>query len=94
MFLRVANSFAFIRETSRGTVMVPAIELQEGDVELIAWVGSLSGGARRVTLKLSGHTPPREVREGREEQVWGVDCQVVRVKVTKLESLKRQVMLL
>lgn len=94
MYFRVANSFAFIRKTSQGFEMVPAIELQEGDVELVAWVGSLSGGARRVTLKLSGHTPPREAREGRDRMVWGDDCQVVRVKVVKLESVRRQVLLL
>lgn len=88
MFLRVANSFSFVK----GKHMVDGIELEEHDVWLVAWVGSLSGGARRVTLKLSGHAPPRETREGREERVWGDDCQVVAVKVGKMECVKRQVL--
>lgn len=74
--------------------MVPAIELEEGDLELVAWMGSLSGGARRVTLKLSGHTPPMEDRIGRDSKVWNVDCQVVRVKVAKLEIVRRQILML
>ncbi|KAF8595303.1 hypothetical protein BDV93DRAFT_528773 [Ceratobasidium sp. AG-I] len=93
MFLRVANSFAFFRETTKGTQMVPAIELEEADVHLVAWVGSLSGGARRVSLKLSGHIPPLEIRENRDKRVWGDDSQVVRVRVAKLECVRRAVLL-